>query len=442
MFTKQQTILRDLGNGLIMRRSTSEDAEALAEFNGRIHGENEADRQRVAAWTRDLLARPHPTFNADNFTIVEETATRRIVSSLCLIPQTWSYEGIAFGVGRPELVATLPEFRDRGLVRLQFEEIHKWCVERGLPVQIITGIPYYYRLFGYEMALDLDGGRTGYEVNVPRLKDGETESFCFRRAGESDIPFIMEMYMVSTSRSMISAVQDEALWKYELSGRSKDSIHGKDIEIIEHMETHEPVGLLVRTHVLGNHALMYELKPGISWLEVTPGVVRYLWNVAKQMPAEAGKTQSSFTFLLGADHPVYQAMGDDLPGVRKPYAYFMRVADLIGFIRLIAPALEQRLAASLAPGYSGELKISFYNRGMHLLFDKGRLVLVEAWKPSPSEGGNAAFPALTFLQVLFGYRSFAELHQSFADCWWKTEKDRALIDILFPKKLSHVSGMA
>ena len=43
MFTKQQTILRDLGNGLVMRRSTPEDADALAEFNGIIHGENEPD---------------------------------------------------------------------------------------------------------------------------------------------------------------------------------------------------------------------------------------------------------------------------------------------------------------------------------------------------------------------------------------------------------------
>src|SRR5512147_569482 len=131
MSTKQQTVLRDLGNGLVMRRATREDAGALAEFNGKIHGENEADTRRVAAWTHDLLARPHPTFSPEDFTIVTETATGRIVSSMNLIPQTWAYEGIEFGVGRPELVGTLPEYRNRGLVRLQFEEVHQWCMERG-----------------------------------------------------------------------------------------------------------------------------------------------------------------------------------------------------------------------------------------------------------------------------------------------------------------------
>src|SRR5512138_3220483 len=124
MFTQQKIILRDLGNGLVMRRSTSEDADALAAFNGRIHGEDELDSKRVAAWTHDLLARPHPTMNPDGCTIVEEAATGRIVSSMNLIPQTWTYEGIEFGVGRPELVGTLPEYRNRGLIRAQFEEVH------------------------------------------------------------------------------------------------------------------------------------------------------------------------------------------------------------------------------------------------------------------------------------------------------------------------------
>jgi hypothetical protein len=424
-----------------MRRSTPADADTLSEFNGRIHGENEADTQRVAAWTHDLLARPHPTMKPEDFTVVEEIATGRIISSMNLIPQTWAYDGIDFGVGRPELVGTLPEYRNRGLVRMQFEEIHKWSAEHGDRVQCITGIPYYYRLFGYEMVLDLHGGRSGFEKNIPQLRDGETESFGLRRADPGDIPFIMNVYKSAAARSLVSAVRDEAIWSYELTGRSENSIVNASWEIIERTDTHEPLGLLARARFPGSSALMYELKPGASWLEITPAVVRHLWSIAQQTPAQAGRVQSSFGFFLGQDHPVYQAMGDDLPEYRKPYAYFIRVPDLTGFVRHIAPALEQRLADSLAPGYSGELKISFYQRGMRLLFEQGKLSLVEDWKPSPSEWGNAAFPDLTFLQVLFGYRSFAELHQSFADCWWDTEKDRVLIDILFPKKLSCVMAI-
>lgn len=95
-----QKILRDLGNGLILRRSTAADAEPLADFCGRVHSEDGPDKpdSHVAAWTRDLVARPHPTFHPDDFTIVAEAATGRIVSALNMIPQTWTYEGIPFGV--------------------------------------------------------------------------------------------------------------------------------------------------------------------------------------------------------------------------------------------------------------------------------------------------------------------------------------------------------
>ena len=197
-------ILQNLGDGLILCRSMIGDADALAEFNSRIHSDDGFDRPdlRVGAWTRDLVGRPHPTFHSDDCTLVVEAASGAIVSSMNLIPQTWAYEGIPFKVGRPELVGTLPEFRNRGLVRAQFEEVHKWSTNHGDLVQGITGIPYYYRLFGYEMGLELAGGRTGFEPQLPALKDGENEPFKIRPATEADIPFIMDTYAHGCRRKL------------------------------------------------------------------------------------------------------------------------------------------------------------------------------------------------------------------------------------------------
>ena len=87
-------------------------------------------------------------------------------------------------------------------------------------------------------------------------------------------------------------------------------------------------------------------------------------------------------------------------------------------------------------GHTGELKISFYRNGLRLAFEKGRLTQVDLWKPTDSEEGSAAFPNLTFLQLLFGYRSLEELDYAFADCWTKNDEARALLKILFPKQPS------
>ena len=440
MFTQSKTILRDLGDGLVMRRSTPADADALAAFNGKIHGENDVDTQRVAAWTHDLLARPHPTLRPEDFTVVEETATGRIVSSLNLIPQTWSYEGIEFPVGRPELVGTLPEYRNRGLVRIQFEEIHKWSAARGDMVQGITGIPYYYRLFGYEMALDLAGRRVGYEPNVPKLKEDETERYHIRPATESDLPFVAEVYEYAIQRSAIACVRTPEIFRYELNGQSENNLNRYLTFIIED-QGGEPVGYFQHPNILGIKGLTllwYELKPGVSWLDVTPSVIRYLWHTGQEYAERDGKPCASFCLLLGAQHPAYEALGKNLPAVIDPYAWYLRVPDLPGFLNHIKPALEERLAESIAVGHSREIRISFYRDGLRLVIEKGKIETIEAWKPLPEDGGMIAFPGLTFLQVLFGYRSYDELHQSFADCWCDGEDLHALINILFPKKLSDV----
>jgi len=444
MFTKQQNILQDLGNGLILRRSTPEDANALSEFNGRIHGDDPLDAQRVAAWTRDLLTRSHPTLNPDDFTIVEDVSTGRIVSSMNLIPQTWSYEGIEFGVGRPELVGTAPEFRNRGLVRLQFEEVHKWSAERGHKVQVITGIPYYYRQFGYEMALDLGGRHVGFEANVTKLKDGEEEAYRIRPARDADLQFIAGLYNNAIQRHAIACVRTPEIFKYELDGQSENNSDHYQMFLIEDVSG-DPVGYFQHPTWLGNtgvSALWYELKPGVSWLAVTPAVVRHLWNRGQEYAKRDGKTCSMFSFMLGADHPVYEALGRGLPEVRTPYAFYMRVPDLVGFLNHIKPALEKRIAGSIAAGHSREIKVSFYRDGLKLVLEKGRLAAIEAWTPSPEDEGAIAFPGRTFLQILFGYRSYDELHQSFADCWCDHQEVYALMNILFPKKLSDVFPVA
>jgi hypothetical protein len=192
----------------------------------------------------------------------------------------------------------------------------------------------------------------------------------------------------------------------------------------------------------GLTALWYELKHGVSWLEVTPSVVRYLWNKGHEFAKREGKTCTSFGFMLGAQHPVYGALGKSLPSIHDPYSWYLRVADVPGFLNHIKPALEKRLVDSIASGHSREIKISFYRDGLRLVIEKGRLVTVERWKPSPDDGGEIAFPDLTFLQVLFGYRSYDELQYTCADCWCDSEEVRALINILFPRKLSDVFPIA
>jgi len=447
--TEKADILRDLGDGLILRRTTRADTEALVDFNARLHSDDGPEKPdaRVAAWTRDLMERPHPTFSIDDFTIVEDTKEGKIVSSLNLISQTWSYAGIPFGMGRPELVGTLPEYRNRGLVRAQFEVVHQWSAERGEKVQAITGIPYYYRLFGYEMALSLGGGRLGYTPQVPKLKEDEHEPYLIRPATRADLPFIAELYERGCKRSLISCVWDEALWRYELDGKSSNNVNRTELRVIETPDK-EPVGFLGHPPYDWGPTMVvtdYELKPGLSWGAVTPTVIRYLAAIHETLEPSRGEKEpfAVFGFWLGVEHPVYQVIPDKLPRVRKPYAWYIRVPDRPDFIGHITPILEKRLADSPMVGHTGELTITFYRDGLRLKIEAGRLTEVETWKPTPhGYSGDAGFPDLTFVQLLFGYRSLEELKHAFADCWTRSDEAQALLEILFPKQVSSVWPVA
>ena len=435
---------REIAGGLVLRRATPADAEAIIAFNSKIHSDHGPDNpdQRVGEWTRDLLSGKHPTCTASDFTIVVETATGQVVSTMNLISQTWSYAGIPFKVGRPELVGTLVEYRNRGLVRAQFEAIHAISEERGEMVQAITGIPYYYRIFGYEMALDLDGGRAGFTPHIPQLKEDESEPFVLRAAVESDLPFIAELYERGTQRSMITCPRDDSIWRFELLGASKQNVNRREFRMIENQQG-EPVGYLAHPPFTWGSmmaAVGYELKPGVSWPAVTPSVIRYLQTTGENYAKEIDQKEpvQSFGFWLGEDHPVYQVIPERLPRTRPPYAFFMRVPDLSAFIQHIAPTLEKRLADSSMCGHTGELKITFYRGGLRLVFTDGKITGVEAYQPTPvGHSGDAAFPELTFLQILFGRRSLEELRYIFADCW-ANEQATILLNVLFPKQVSHV----
>jgi hypothetical protein len=434
---------RDMGDGLILRRGRIADREALAEFHATwlVDADEEAPAPRLSHFVHDLMSGEHPLCRAEDFTVVEEAASGRIVSSLVLISQTWTYEGIPFKVGQPDIVSTAPDYRRRGLVRAQLEEVHRWSAARGELVQGITGIPWYYRRFGYEMALSLDAARFAYRANVPSLPDGEEEPFVFRPATLGDLPFISAMYEQGAARSLVAAVRDEALWCFDLERRHERNGMSAHIVVAEARDRPgEPVALVMHARQLWGTELgvrLCEVRPGVPWLAVASSVLRRLDTVGAEYAERDGGAFHGIIFDLGETHPLYDTVPRRLPRVDRPYAWYLRVPDLAGYVRHIAPALERRLAASPQGGYSGDLTVSFFQSGLRLVCEEGRITVAE-WRPDRIEAGDALFPDLSFLPLLFGFRSLEDIERAYPDCAVATDAAAALLPILFPRKDSRV----
>ena len=435
----------ELPGGLILRCAAPADAERLAEFDCRIHLSDPAKPEPnpyIAAWVRDLFSGKHPRFKPQDFTIVEDPASGKIISSLNLIDQTWSYAGIPFEVGRPELVGTDPQYRGRGLVRHQFEVAHAWSRERGQLVQVITGIPYYYRLFGYEMAVNLGGGRIIYKTHLETLKEDESEPCSIRPALEADIPHLQACYALMCARGPLACLRTPADWRHELRDKSPENVNRVEFFVIEDNQG-SPIGMLGIPPLLWDgrlSAVIYELTPGHSYLEVTPALIRFLFAHGAGMHGEDGSPFKDMAGLaLGESHPAYSVLRELNAPNYPPYAYYVRVPDLPAFLRHIAPALEGRLAESACAGHSKTLEISFYRGGLRIVLEKGRIQAVEDLQSSPDQWDqvDACFPALTFLQLVFQHRGIEELRRSYPDVWVKNET-RVLLNALFPRQPSDI----
>jgi len=437
-------IINDLGDGLYLKQATLDDAERLADYNARQLSDEgpEQPEEILLHWTKDLMTN-HPTAGPGDFTYVEDSQTGQIVSSLCLIPQKWAYEDIPFCVGRVEMVSTHREYRRKGLVRAQFDVFHQWSLTRGHKMQAITGIPFFYRQFGYEMTLSLGGARRGYRPHVPKLKDDQTEPYHIRQAGVDDIPFIGEMYDRGRKRGLFTCIRDENIWRYEML-KQHQTFRGV-MCIIETLES-EPVGFIWHNSKLHNSGLglfSYELKSGVSWAAVTPTVVRYLAAKGREYAEkEDDKQWDAFNFDLGTHHPAYDVAAKYLPEKIDPYAWYIRVSDLPDFIQYIHPALNKRLSESEFSSYDGELNLDFYRTGLKFSLENGKITAAESWQPSTETRGDLSFPDHAFLHLLCGYRSFDELEAFYPDCYKrKTPEAPALINVLFPKRTSHVLGV-
>jgi hypothetical protein len=432
---------RDLDGDLVLRWSAPDDVERVAALYSHVFRPNaEAPlNAHVPIWVGDMFSGRHPHIGPRDFAIVEDTRTGAVVASTCLLRYRVDYEGIPVGFGRPEIVASLPEYRHRGLIRAIFELIHARSEEQGDPLQGITGIPYYYRQFGYEYAAALDRRLTVFFPAIPPLKAGEQESYALRPATVAESPFLRRLWDRQRMGTILSTEIDEPYWRWLIEGAHPDAL-----------ERLRPLLIVAADGSVAGSVL---LSPGRWAASMDIGALTTAENVplARMMPsllrglrALADTTRpirsetpppGGISFLL-ATSAIRDAL-NGIPFAEAPYTYawYLRVPDLSGFIRTIAPVLERRLAESPQAGYSGELTLDFYRGGLRLAFDQGRLTAAEDWRKPAWGSGKAGFPPLVFLQLLFGYRDLGELRDFFSDVWAEGEADQTL-RALFPKRTS------
>ena len=404
-----------LGDGLVLRTVADErDVERVAEFNGAIHAPG------VATMTHNLLIH-HPHTRGRDLAFIEDEQNGQIVSSLCLLPWTWRYEDVDVPTGEMGIVGTLETHRNRGLIRVQVEYFKRRLRERGCLLSQIQGIPYFYRQFGYEYALPLEGGLRLEMRDVPTPPD---EPFTFRLATQDDLPVLMRLYDEAAQDLAIHTARDEATWRYLLT-RTDGTEMECETWLIQDANGQVVGSMRLPEHHFGEELVVSEVsRLGFDTaLEAlyhlkTLAIERNKPGIRLNLPA--GCTLMRLARSLGA-----YDMGT--------YAWQIYVPDVTALLRALTPVLERRIARSPFAGLTRDVRLGLYRETIALRFREGRLAEVTNLGNTGWE--DIRFPPLPFIPLVLGYRTADELHTAYPDvgvapAW------RLLVDTLFPKVAS------
>ncbi|MCL5947326.1 MAG: GNAT family N-acetyltransferase, partial [Chloroflexi bacterium] len=346
---------------LRLRWSTVADADRVAQLVAQVFRESAtagAD-ERTKRYARALFREAHPTLGPEDWAVVENIASGEIVACSCLMRNTWRYGTVTFPVGRPELVATDERYRRRGLMRSIFHWLHERSRQRGDLVQGITGIPYFYRQFGYEYAQGLPGGHRVYFADLPSPSPVESKEVELRPAVIEDAPALHTLVESNSRRWVVAAVTDTEYWCHRLSHPGDSDADWRIFTIWFSGEKVGFVGFRALRERSFAQVRLLELREEVNWRALTIPLLRTCQDIAKTLPVTRPmEAPVGVELFLGQTHPFLTVLGPSLLHHKpRAYAWYVRVADLPQFIQRIAPVLDARLAASSLAGYSGDLLV-------------------------------------------------------------------------------------
>jgi hypothetical protein len=412
---------RELEDGLIMRNGTEEDIPALLEHFRVVHGKFVVDELKALLEHRDGF------FWEDSF-IIENPDSGEIVSCVLLKQNAWSIDGIKLPSAEMEAVGTIEAYRKRGFMHLLNEEFEKRSTELDPAIQAIVGIPYFYRIFGYEYAADLGGGYPVDQALVPRVPDDEEEPVSIEEVDaktfkeflsyrEKKLPqgtwlrFIRPKD-VGYLKFDTTDVQQEAFFFYLVKEKGKTV----GVFYLERWESRVYLDeLYLDNHKHVDAVLRFTLAKAQEWKNIPV-------RISPPNQARIKEFVRARTLVKDVDK----------------YAWYVKIPSILRFIETIGPLLTERLKGSEFHDFTGDLTFTTYRKGYALSFEKGKFKGIVEKIEKKLDDYHLRIPKGALTKLFMGYETFDELVSHEPDIQ-SSATMRPLLRVLFPKLRASVN---
>ncbi|WP_030721221.1 GNAT family N-acetyltransferase [Streptomyces sp. NRRL S-237] len=332
----------------------------------------------------------------------------RVVSTATLLDEEVYIGGIRLPAGQVELVATDTEYEGRGLVRALMHWAHERSAARGHVVQAMIGIPYFYRLFGYEYAIDIPQA-----LNVSTLPPGDGRTGTLRAALPSDIPSMAALQASAQSGFDVTMPHSAACWRWLLDHEASS------LWVLEHAGT---VIAAARTTPPGDEMLLAEAaaRDQAAARDLLSGVAALAPGDPIRIVHRAGTVTGN----------AWQEFIDHEPH-RNAEQYYIRIPDVAALLDRLRPLFWQRLTAAGIDRTGRDIVISTFGAHYRIPVLANGLGEVVTGGPIQSPGAveGAGVAPDHLAALLFGPHGMEGLTRIRPDVY---SADEELFQVLFP----------
>lgn len=388
-----------LADGLTLRSATEADLDQVTELLADRGDDADAEDLRLVA--------SDPDEGLEAVMVVVDGD--RIVSTATLLQESLTIGEVVVPTGQVELVATLREYEGRGLVRALMNEAHRRSEQRGDLLQVMIGIPNFYRQFGYS-----------YSMPIPRSREVTVSVECptdigVRPATADDLASMRALQDAAQSTADVRMPHSAACWRWlvERSG-STQFVAERDGLVVATARRTPPDEGLVLGEMAGDVDGLLSIIAASS--AATDGAV----EVMERPGTPLDSILSTVTDALDED-----------TDARSQEWYYARIPTLGPLLEHLRPVLLDRARAA---GLTTPTDVLLSTWRAHVRFtidtDSMSPVVVGGPEQAPISKGGAGVPVDLLAPLLLGPFGAAGLERRHGDVMLGRLRD--VLEALFP----------
>lgn len=365
------------------------------------------------------FSKHHPEMTDEHFFMMKYGD--EVAAGLVLLPQKWILDGVELKVAEMGCVGTDPQHRRKRLQWTLNDEFDSYARENGFDLCVLAGIPFFYRQFGYQYAVELDYST---EIEVERILQTQNR-VTSRRTTSGDNKRLQKILDQTQSRYLVHSVRTPSIWRMH---HETETYGGEPYREMTLEKNGEIVGYY-RYVEDGKNSTLNVRELGYNKQVKGDEITTVLAQHAQKM--EATKLKSS----LSHEDEMSQHLIGLGAKVNNPYAWQVKPLDLFRLLEKLKPAFERRILASKFKGLSETLVFNFFKFAVRMEVRDG--VIIEMEKYYGEEKRTLGMNPYAFIQMIMGYKARQQLQDAYSDFWVRDGLDE-LIDIMFPRKPGYI----